>query len=417
MRVPKGIGITIILIGLLLGVFLGACAPPVKTPAPEEKTIPVGFLASLTGPLASLTKPLDTGTIDYVRYVNEVQGGIKYQGHAGEETVRLDLRWEDTAYDPGRAVSTYKRLKAEGYNMTMFATAPSIIIPLAELLKRDRIFIFSWGYTDPILMEKPVWSVASLYGYVSEITAIMAWVRENLWQEARSPRVGLVVIDTVTSRGHLPGGLDGHLRNVGVELIGIEWVPYAVTDSSVELTRLMAKGADYILIAHVPGAVGVILKDAVRLGIKGKVGWIVVPWGFGKELLVTMPDIVEGIYTGLFGPAPTEDIPGVRLARRIADRYRPGFEVDRWYLEGLARGIVAVSSIRKALEDVGYENLATEAIRDAYFSLKGLDTGGIYPPISPDPGSGSYSPGVVLYHVEGGRLKKASEWIPYRNIW
>ena len=66
---------------------------------PAAKTIHLGVITPLTGPVAAIGKPLTAGTETWFKYVNEEKGGI-----AGKYKVVLDE--EDSQYNPTLGVLT-----------------------------------------------------------------------------------------------------------------------------------------------------------------------------------------------------------------------------------------------------------------------------------------------------------------------
>ncbi|MDP7469518.1 MAG: hypothetical protein QGI79_01715, partial [Dehalococcoidia bacterium] len=72
---------------LIASPLLAACGGEEATApqpvAPVEKKVKVGLGLSVTGALASTTRPISYGLWDYLKYVNDVQGGLTYTSPAG----------------------------------------------------------------------------------------------------------------------------------------------------------------------------------------------------------------------------------------------------------------------------------------------------------------------------------------------
>jgi len=403
------IGATLVLVLALLL----ACAPGAPTPAPvaKEKTVKVGLSLSVTGPIASTTAPVSYGVYDYLRYVNDALGGVGYTTPEGKkDRVKLELKWEDTAYDPARALATYKRLKEWG-SQIMHITAGSMVLTVLAHITRDHMPVVYWNVAQPNAMaERPLYSIAGSLTYTDEYAFLMDWVKRN-WKEARPPRIGIIQIETAMARAELPGKVPEYAKRAGVEYVGMEWLPYAVTESTVELRRLAEKGADWIAIGHAVGGILVILKDAVRLGLKDKIKFYLMNYSFFEDVPRLGGEVAEGVYGGVLSALPTEDLPGVKEALKIASKYRPGYEVPRVYFEGIVLGKVMVEGIRRALEEVGYENLTREAIMKGLLSIRDFDTGGLVPPITVDPEYPVLNPKFRIGVIEGGKIKLISDWL------
>ena len=404
-----------LLVGLLVSACAGGGGPATPTPA-AQRTVKVGLGISLTGALASTTVPISYGIWDYLRYVNDVQGGLKYRSPGGqEETVTLELKWEDMAYDPARSVATYKRLKDWGAQM-MHLTAGSMLLPNLGSITKDNMAIPYYGPSQPNAMaERPINTVGQFGTYTDEDALFASWVKDN-WKEARPPKIGYLHLETAMSRAELPGKLPDYVRGIGVDYLGMEWLPYAVTDSSVELKRLADAGADWIFTAHVPGGASTIYKDAQRLGLLGKIKFFMVHWGFSEGFLEAAGPLSEGVYGWIPSATAAENLPGVKLAGEIAQRYHPGYKLNSNYIQGNVVGMVMVEALKKALEKTGYANLTREAIRDAMVSIRGLDTGGIVPTINMDPAYPLMNPKYKVGVVQGGQFRLVSDWLEMKYL-
>lgn len=402
----------VMVVFIAVGFLIWACAPAPSPPeVKEEKKVKVGLSLCLTGPIASTGKPFSLGILDYLTYVNDVLGGIEYRTPEGKtEKVKMDIKWEDNAYDPARALAIYKRQSEWGAQI-MHLTAGSMVLTCLSHIARDHMPVV-YGTVAEIhaMAAEPLTTVAQLTTYVDEHAFFMDWVKAG-WKEARPPRIGFINLESPMARAQLPGKGPDYAQKIGVEYLGLEWVPYAVTSAAVELKRLADKGADWIFVGHVSGGASVVLKDAERLGLKNKVKFALVDYGSGEDTLRAAGKAMEGVYGVSVAALPTEDLPGVKEGKELAARYRPGYEVERPYLAGIYLAKVMVEGIRLALEKVGYEGLNRDAIAEGLKSIKGLDVGGLIPPITIDPDYPVICPYFRMVFVEGGKFKVVSDWI------
>lgn len=116
-----------------------------------------------------------------------------------------------------------------------------------------------------------------------------------------------------------------------------------------------------------------ILKDAERMKVRDKAKWFSSVSSFDETLIALAGEIVEDVYGGILVALPTEDVPGVRLAKETIAEYRPGRKLTVLYLEGIHCGMVVAEGLRIALERVGYENLTGSVINSALRSVKDLE--------------------------------------------
>src|SRR5918996_1550764 len=96
---------------LLLGAV--ACRTGVTTGVgvnAESRTISLGELTPLTGPVAVIGKPLTRGHEVYFQYVNEVLGGVGKDLDASER-YKVVLEKKDTQYTPQGHRTQYNAIK------------------------------------------------------------------------------------------------------------------------------------------------------------------------------------------------------------------------------------------------------------------------------------------------------------------
>ena len=327
--------------------------------------------------------------------------------------VKLDVIWEDNAYNVPKTISIYKRQKAAGA-MVMGVTGSTPSEAASLMGSRDEVPIFSiYGPAAPTTMAlKPRYTTASVGNHAEQPAAILKWVRD-IWTEGRAPRVGILSIDIPTTRPMAdPQGVPAYASELGVDWLDIEWIAMGVTDTTIELTRLMNKNPDWIIAWHVIGGVTVIMKDAFRMGLKDKVNFVAPAWGYDESLIRLAPEAVEGLYGGLNTALPSEDVPGVKLGREIISKYL-GEELNLMHILGVTFAMEAAEGLRIALEQTGYEGLTRSAINYGLQHITDFDTGGLTPQITVDPDYPVLIPYVRRGIIEGGKVKAASDWYPY----
>ncbi len=107
----------------------GSGGAPENTAGFDGKTIKLGVLTPLTGPVAVIGEPLTAGNEVYFEAVNK-KGGIggKY---------KVELEQADTQYKPDRTVQQYNRVKSQVVAFTqVLGTAPTLAV--LPQLKRDK---------------------------------------------------------------------------------------------------------------------------------------------------------------------------------------------------------------------------------------------------------------------------------------
>lgn len=107
-----------------------AGGPPPNAPGFDGKTISVGALSPLSGPVAVIGTPLTNGNKVFIDALN-AKGGI-----AGKYKVKLVQ--DDTQYKPDVAVQRYNRLKGKVVSFTQ-VLGTAVTLGLLPQLKRDDI--------------------------------------------------------------------------------------------------------------------------------------------------------------------------------------------------------------------------------------------------------------------------------------
>ena len=112
---------------------LGACGrgSPSAAPGFDGKTITLGVLTPLQGPVAAIGKPLTAGGEVYFDWLNATKGGI-----AGKYKVKLAE--EDTSYDADTAAAKYQKLR-DGVVLFEQALGTGIVKALLPKLDADGV--------------------------------------------------------------------------------------------------------------------------------------------------------------------------------------------------------------------------------------------------------------------------------------
>ena len=278
---------TMVIALFVIAVVMMGCAPAAQAPA-AAKTLTIGILGSLTGPLRSVGE----GAIsvqDYFTDLNATQGGIKYKDPqtGKEELVRIRILMGDHAWDTAKCVSLYERFKADGMQF-MFANGSAPAAALYTAAMRDKIPGLQVDTTtDPFIyeIEKPYLAMdgPTLPAYHP---GVYAWYAKE-WKAAGKtgkPKIGCLAADVATRRvlDKPELGLVDYLTNVlgnDVEFIGNAYMPMAPVDVKGELSKFVDKGVDILLVEHWgSGACRVLINDAISLGMHKKGIWLNIMW-------------------------------------------------------------------------------------------------------------------------------------------
>lgn len=405
---------------VILSVFLvfavvAGCAKPAETVQPSaEVKVKLGMSLAFTGALASAGTPQGQGAVAYARWVND-QGGLEFRDPK-TGTMRkalVDLVWEDSAMSVSKALAIYKRQKEQGVVLQILAMGLDAV---ADVASRSQVPILSTaGMAEASIKTQPSYVTAL---YPSNIDQILAFVKWASQQQTTRPKFGFMLADTAGHRAQGGGGgITAELiREYGGELVGVEWVPLAVTTTTIELTRLNAGNPDWIIIYHVPSGTTVVTKDAQRLGMTGKVKFAIAAYGFGEELIPLLGDLAEGIYGALPWSYPVETaVPGIKTANDAMQKYY-GRSATTLNVQGVLTAMVGLEGIRQALQKVGPEGLTPAAVNDALHSLTNFNPMGLAQPITTTSAYPVATQSVKVGVIKGGKIQPVSDWLPTPRV-
>ena len=200
-------------------------------------------------------------------------------------------------------------------------------------------------------------------------------------------------------------------KKLGGEWAGLEWMPATPIDLRVQIERLTNAGADFISLQGTLAHVKVVAMNVAQLNIDTKkVAIVAAPAGTDENLAKFLGEQGEGFYGEVNTVGADEDVPGNKLVKEImAARGRPAAKNVYHYRAGIAMAHAPVAAIKTALEKVGYDKLTPTDIRDALFTLKNVDTGGLMPPMTVyEPDYPVLTNHYRLNRIQGGRLVPVS---------
>jgi branched-chain amino acid transport system substrate-binding protein len=280
----------------------------------------------------------------------------------------------------------------------------STIEALKPRFEKDQMPAIALAVTD-VMMYPPGW----IYGYYpteSEKFAVVAdWIMEN-WQEEQPPRVGLIGPDLAWGRACEVTGT-AYARSIGIETLPMEFVPVVSLDSSVQLLRLADGGADFVYITTFWSSALPIMRDAERLGLTEKIRF----GGYENSQAI---ELVEALGPAAEGYFVARAYPWYKEVPAMADMLvsRDG-RLDAITADGamnLALIPIPIEAIRRAVEEVGYENLDGRAVKEAMDSIKDFDPHGMGKPITYTPEDHRGSATVRIYEVQGGESVPLTDW-------
>jgi len=400
----KRVGITILAVAATVALLLTSCAPG---PTVEEKVVKVAASYPMTGAGASSMQLQEGGIEDYFRYFNEQE---VIPG------VRVQLSWADDFLSVTQIYSNYARFVERGMPL-IFMEQQGAVIGLKDRAEKDQVVLFvaASGYQE-VYYPEPGWRYAVSPSIAEQAAALARYFMEN-WQEERAPRLAFIGMDT-------PWGLEpeyatGYCQGLGFEVLPLELTPFVTLDATTILLRLKESGADLVYIQALPMAVGPILRDAERLGMAGQMTFAGHQSGMGERVVQMAGVASEGyLIPRLFPWFNETEVPGIKLILDTQMKYHGKEMREGEVTFGWVAGPVVCEAIRRAIENVGYENLDGAAVKEALDSIKDFDVYGLAT-VTYEPDDHRGVTKVAIHRIENGKMVRVTDWqeVPSGRDW
>jgi len=368
---------------LSLVVFAFLCASTAQ--ADVERTVKVGWFTDLTGPLADSVGTQFPGAVDYFRYLNEKEGGIKVKGG----TIKVELLWVDDKSDPTIAVEAYERWRKDPDLIVVRSCLGTVMNALQDKLKADKIPGQYAAGTLSVVVE-PVRDYVYMIGFPRDLVlaGVVDWLLQG-WKKKEPPKLAVLSCDQSWAKQFVThSGAFQYAKARGVNVVRQVVVPTFPTDTTSELRDIKNSGADLLYGAFCPMTAVIVLKDVRRVGLDIPI--VLDQCNNGPDVMKLAGKASEGCYftptTAQFeGLAKSAMTAGLEKAKMLHDSYRPGKPVDS-YVMGVMNGILLTECIKLAAAKVGIKELNGEAIKKygmdaiAGFTADGLEGPMYFPP-------------------------------------
>lgn len=382
--------VSVVAMGLItLGSMNAVCAKEIK----------VGAVINLTGPASTWGQFHAKGMKDYMRYVNEVKGGI------GGNKINLTI--VDHAYKVPEAIKFIKKFCTED-KMDITATwdAGSGIMckPIIQKYKVPNINFSTYQG----ILKPPVDYAYLPYGsYIMDSYAVLEYIK-NIHKGASAPKVGLLTYNNAYGKS-IHAASKEYAEKHNVNIVAIEQFPPKTLDLNTELLRLKQKGAEYIFMQCLPSAILMALQSADRIKYD-------VPF-FGTWTS-TDPDffkrgkglIRNRMHMQFPGGLPVDGTPGMKVMQELWKKYKTVTSFDASYWEGVVVAMIMERAFQRANEKFGEVN--SQTINQALQTFRNEDFGGLFPNLTytNTDHSGSWKARIVKINENG-------TYTPLTNFW
>jgi branched-chain amino acid transport system substrate-binding protein len=373
-------------------------------PAVAQQEIKVGGIFDLTGITSDVGKTYAQGVRDTVEWTN-ANGGIN-----GKRVKLIDV---DYGYKIPEAVAAYKRLVGDEKVVLISGWGTGDTEALKEFVNRDKVPYISGSFAaalnDPTKTPYNFFAPAS---YSDQLRAWLLWVKEDWKDKSRNPKLAFFYGDNAYGRAPLEAGRQ-FAKELGIDVVDDEILPGNLQDATSQLLNMQRKGADYAYINVTTTGVSIVLKDAVKLGIKTKFGTN--PWGMSESLVAVAKGAAEGV-TGVMPNVPyNADVPGMKRLVEFNKGRPPKTALDTNYVRGWVAGLLWTEALRRA-DKAG--NLTGEGIRKAFETMNDFDLGSLGPHVTFTATDHRATTKTAIYAIKDGALARVKEYeLPRRPEW
>jgi branched-chain amino acid transport system substrate-binding protein len=384
---------------IIFGLVLGVICTGFVTPGGAQP-IRIGAVINLTGPASSWGQYHAKGHQDYVKYVNDVKGGI-----AGR---KIELTVVDHAYKVPEAVKYVKKFCEEKVDMIATWDAGSGI-QAKPIIQEYKIPTINYSTFQGILKEPIDYMYLPFGSYVLDSYAVLEYIKA-IHKGKDAPKVGLLTYNNVYGKSiHDPSKEYAAKNNINI--VSIEEFPPATIDLSTEVLRLKSKGAEYVFMQILPAAVVTAMKafDRNNYNVPLFGTWTATDPDFfklGKGL------IRDRLFMQFCGVLPADKTWGITLLEDLWKRYKSVDKFETSYWEGVVVAMIMERSIHRA--SGLYKTINAENINRAMETFKDEDFGGLVPNVTytKNDHQGSFKGRIVKIHEDSTYSPMTNFFVP-----
>jgi ABC-type branched-subunit amino acid transport system substrate-binding protein len=332
----------------------------------ENQVVHVGIINDLSGPAASIGRPLQTGLEILYREINAGGSGLLPEGWTVEWVTR------DHGYNPQQSVQMYNEISEDVLYLAL-SMGSSMTLPLHPMLTRDHMMAIPASLSSRTAQNEHTPVITPTYR--TEGMRAVDWAVEQ-----RGPEVKLGIVYQQDDYGaDALEGFEVEAEFQGVEIVSAQAVAPGQADYTAIVTALQSAGAEYVMVGILPSGTGPLLGTAAQLGYE--------PVWMG-----TSPSWVDAFFDPEVIPAEVfanyhmvgsprywgEDVPGMARFIEAYEAYGEGASQDSYIMTGYLFGSVGIEAVRRAIEA---GDPTREGLLDALHTISDWDVNGIYIPI------------------------------------
>ena len=336
----------------------GEAASLKNAPGFDGKTIKLGVLTPLSGPVAVIGLPLTAGNQVYFDYVNS-KGGI-----AGK--YKVELVQEDTQYSPPKTVQQYNKIKGDVVAFTqVLGTAPTLAV--LPQLRSDGMIAAPASLDALWVREENLMPVGGPY-QIQAINALDYYVNEA---GGKGKNVCSFVQDDAYGEAG-QSGVDFAAEKLGFKVADTQKFKVGDKDVTGQIQRLQRSKCDAVFLVATPTDAGTIWGTAAKLGFAPR--WIGQSPTWIDELGASPLAEYLQKTTWITAEGTEWGDPEVEGMTELVDRvkeFKPDQDPDYYFTFGYLQGQAMTALLEKAVElgDLSHEGLmkASQELGDVSF--------------------------------------------------
>jgi ABC-type branched-subunit amino acid transport system substrate-binding protein len=347
----------------------GDSASVKSVPGFDGKTIKLGVLTPLSGPVAVIGLPLTAGNQVYFDYVNS-KGGIA-------EKYKVELVQEDTQYSPPKTVQQYNKIKGDVVAFTqVLGTAPTLAV--LPQLRTDGMIAAPASLDALWVREENLLPVGGPY-QVQAINALDYYIKKA---DGKGKNICTFIQDDAYGEAG-QAGVDFASEKLGFKVADTQRFKAGDKDVTGQIQRLQRSKCDAVFLVATPTDAGTIWGTAAKLGFAPR--WIgqSPTWidelgssPLAEYLQKTTWITAEGTEWG------DTSVEGMKAMVDNVKEHKPDQEPDYYFAFGYEQGIAMTALLEKAVElgDLSHEGLMKASEELGSVSFDGLSDDYAYGP-------------------------------------
>ena len=370
---------------------------------PARADVNVCVWGTITGPDA-LVNGMSYGTRDYFEFLNQSKGGV-----AGSKVNALLL---DGRYKLDEELKIYRRCVDQENAVFVNGWSTGAAKALRDQINSDAVPFMTESFSSEVLDPAKL-PYIFMAGPTYEQQMII-----GLRDLAKKGGKKVVLMHGDNEYGRGPVNVvrqSGEIEKLGLQLADTIEFRYDAQDLTAQMLRVKSRSPDLVYIqASAPQAL-VILRDAAKVGVPAaKI------MGNIYDISPSIPEQLGASAEGFRAIQAYADFGADIPAMKDIDAFGAKNKIEKkdvYYMKGWLEGIAMAAAIESSIKKNGGQvpsDVAAfrKSVRDEMEGLKGLDDGGITPPLDYSNHQGSTQARIA--EIKGGKYVPVTDWIDAR---